>query len=134
MISKCIQYQTLDIMVSFFFSAKFVSSYKIVTMDGIMFTSTLEEPFKENKILNVNCLDTAAKTAIPFSEVPCFSFNVIIGHCSLPDSLAKRVIVLFPDSENVKTKFREIKSPAVIEVKSSSVVKVTNFFKTSITM
>ena len=89
---------------------------------------TMAETFRESTILYVYCVDAAARTSIQFSAVPCFNYNVLLGHCSFPYMQRRRVIVLFPDSENVRKKFNDFaSSPAVIDIKASCVVKVKRF-------
>ncbi len=89
-----------------------------------MHHDTMAEAFKDRSMLYVYCVDAAARTSIEISSIPCFRYNVLLGHCSFPDMQRRRLIVLFPDTENVRQKLIDLNSPAVIDIKTSCLVKV----------
>lgn len=93
-------------------------------MEGMEFLSTMVESLSGRKILFVYCIDTAAKASIKFNAVPCFRFNYVMGHCSFPDMLRRRFIVLFADCVKTRDSLNGMTSPAVIEIQSSCLIKV----------
>ena len=93
-------------------------------MEGMEFLLTMVEHLSERKTLFVYCIDTAAKSFIRFNAVPCFQCNFAMGHCSFPDMLQRRFIILFVDSEKTRDIFNGITSPAIIEIQSSCLIKV----------
>ena len=78
-------------------------------------------------LLYVNCLDLDCQTHIQSSNLACCRFLTVLGHVSFPRDLRERRLCLFVQSEKLET-LKTKASPAVIEVKSSCIHKVNQFF------
>ena len=95
-------------------------------MDALEETPSNWEVFGENNLVYLHCctFDHPAKVRIP--GLTLLSLNVRYCHFSFPKYLRERRVCLIPNSERLLHQLKDVKSPCVIEVLSSTVLKETN--------
>ena len=80
-----------------------------------------------SSMLYVHCLDFVSQSHIVASNLACCKFLTVLGHVSFPKSLRERRLCLFVESDKLKDLGNKA-SPAVINVKSSCIHKVSKLF------
>ena len=98
-------------------------------MDAVAITPCDVEYLRQNRLLMIHCLDLSDRFQVKVKSFPVLALNCIYGHISFLSELAERRVVVFPDGVDTHTKFKDVKSPCYIEVKSSAVFEVWSFLR-----
>ena len=93
-------------------------------MEAVEITRRQIPIFEKCSVLYVNCIDFAAEFNEAPRDLPFLSYKMLLGHVKFPDELQNRRMALFPNTTKTTSDFRNLKSPVVIDVTNSSIVKV----------
>ena len=72
----------------------------------------------------LHCRDMNARFAVTVKSFPLPKLKCLYGHISFMSELSERRVVVFPDSDVVLSKLKDVKSPCCLEVKSSAIFEV----------
>lgn len=97
-------------------------------MDAVVKAPCDVEIFRKNSLVMIHCLDLNARFELSVKSFPILQLKCIYGHISFMTDLSERRVVVFPDSEVVLSKLKDIKSPCCLEVKSSAIFEVRHCF------
>lgn len=79
--------------------------------------------FRKSKLLHLYCLDTEYVFDLTVTSLPFLKLKCCFGHVSFPQSLSERRMVVFPKSELLLDKVKDLISPCIIRIKSSVVFR-----------
>ena len=89
-----------------------------------------EQPWQANELRKRNllylyCVDLSYEFGFTVPSLPFLKLNGVFGHVSFPGSQTERRMVVFPRSDELLAKLKEVVSPCVVEVTSSVNFEVT---------
>ena len=84
--------------------------------------------FKDNDRILIHCVDLEYLFATALKSLPFVRLNVCCAHFSFVDSPSQRRSCILPLSEILLRNLHNIRSPAVVQVKSSCLYKVCDFY------
>ena len=97
-------------------------------MDAVRVVSHCERPFDVAKIIYVHCIDLGTEKFTSVVSFPCLEVCYVLGHFSFPSDLAVRRLCCVLWSDDSKGKLANIRSPVLLNVKSSCYFTVNIFF------
>ena len=117
----CFAFETLSTVV--------VTWSKHLKMDAVVETPCYVELFRHYPVIYVHFVDVTTRFDLSVAGLPILKLKCMCGHVSFLSDLSERGLV-FPDGD-VLSKFREMKSPCCVYVKSSAVFYVNGTAITS---
>ena len=97
-------------------------------MDAVRAVSHCEWPFDVAKIIYVHCIDLGTEKFTSVVSFPCLEVCYVLGHFSFQSDLTVRLFCCVLWSDDSKGKLSNIKSPVLLNVKSSCYFTVNIFF------
>lgn len=88
-------------------------------MDALSEQPWQADVFGHSNIIYLYCVDLSYEFSFTVRSLPFLQLNGVFGHVAFPASQAERRMVVFPRSEEVLLKLKDIQSPCIIEVNSS---------------
>ena len=92
-------------------------------MDAVVEEAWQAQIFRKSKLLHLYCLDTEYVFDLTVTSLPFLKLKCCFGHVSFPQSLSERRMVVFPKSELLLDKVKDLISPCIIRIKSSVVFR-----------
>ena len=80
--------------------------------------------FSKSNLLYVYCVDLEHVSELMIPSLPFLKLKCSFGHVSFPRTLSERRMVVFPQSNRVLDKLKDVTSPCVIKIISSVIFQV----------
>lgn len=88
-------------------------------MDALSEQCWQADVFGHSNIIYLYCVDVSYEFSFTVPSLPFLQLTGMFGHVAFPASQAERRMVVFPRSEELLLKLKDIHSPCIIEVNSS---------------